>query len=113
MKVNFTSRHFKLHDKIEIEIKDRLETLEKLQEEIMHIDVILSFEKAVNSVKHCELIVKLRDKILTSNESAEEFILAADKACNKIESQIARIKDKHKEIDHTPLSEVVNEEENL
>ncbi len=109
MKVNFTSRHFKLHDKIETEIKDRLESLEKLQEEIMHIDVILSFEKAVNSVKHCELIVKLKDKILTSNESAEEFSLAADKAVSKIESQIARIKDKNKEIDHTSIKEIVTE----
>lgn len=109
MKVNFTSRHFKLHEKIENEIKDRIESLEKLQEEIMHIDVILSFEKAVNSIKHCELIVKLRDKMLTSNESAEEFILAADKACSKIEAQIARIRDKSKEIDHTSLKEAVNE----
>lgn len=109
MKINFTSRHFKLHEKIETEIKDRLEGLEKLQEEIMHIDVILSFEKSTNSIKHCELLVKMRDRILTSNESADEFILAADKAADKIESQILRIKDKHKEIDHTTLSQIAED----
>ncbi|CAN5657880.1 hypothetical protein BH10BAC5_BH10BAC5_04450 [soil metagenome] len=109
MKINFTSRHFKLHEKIENEIKDRLNSLEKLQEEIMHIDVILSFEKSTNSIKYCELLVKLRDRTLTSNESADDFLKAADQAVEKIETQIAKIKDKQKEIDHTSINEITNQ----
>lgn len=96
IKVNITSRHFKAHDTLQDYIKNEVENLGKYHEEIIHADVILSFDKAVNSVKNCEVMLKLRDKILTSKESTDDFVKSIDKALDKIETQLLKYKDKHK-----------------
>jgi len=95
IKVNITSRHFKAHDTIQEYLKNKIENLEKYHVEILHADVVLSFEKAVNSVKHCEIILKLRDKILTAKESNDDFIKSIDKAIDKIETQLVKHKGKN------------------
>lgn len=97
VKVNITSRHFKAHETIQEYIKNEIKSLEKYHVEILHADVVLSFEKAVNSVKQCEIILKLRDKILTAKESNDDFTKSIDKAIDKIESQIAKYKGKNKD----------------
>jgi len=96
IKINITSRHFKAHETLQEYIKSKIENLTRFNEEILHTDVILSFEKAINSVKICEIIMKLRDKIITSKENSDEFTKAIDKATNKIETQLLKYKDKHK-----------------
>ena len=96
IKVNITARHFKAHETLLEYVKAEIETLEKYNEEILHADVILSFEKAVNSVKNCEIILKLNDRMLTSKESTDDFTKSIDKAINKLESQIMKIKNKQK-----------------
>lgn len=107
IKVNITSRHFRAHETIQEYIKSEIETLGKYHEDILHADVILSFEKSVNSVKNCEILVKLRDKILTTKESTDDFIKSIDKAIDKIESQLLKYKDKHKTEKHDLKKEVM------
>ena len=101
IKINITSRHFKAHETLQEYIEKSIGNLSKYNEEILHADVILSFEKAVNSIKICELLVKLRDKTITSKESSEEFTKSVDKAVNKIEVQLKKHKDKHKKVKHS------------
>lgn len=100
IKINITSRHFKAHDTLQEYIKDEIEILSKYHEEILHADIILSFEKALHSVKNCEIILKLKNKILTSKESTDDFVKSIDKAIDKIETQILKYKDKHKAEKH-------------
>ncbi len=107
IKVNITSRHFKAHETLQDYIKNEVETLSKYHEEILHTDVILSFEKSMNSVKNCEIIVKLKDKILTSKESTDDFVKSIDKALDKIEAQILKYKDKHKAEKHDMKKEII------
>ncbi|MBV6478325.1 MAG: hypothetical protein HGGPFJEG_01076 [Ignavibacteria bacterium] len=106
IKINITSRHFKAHDTLQEYIEKSIENLSKYNEEILHADVILSYEKAVNSIKICELIVKLRDKILTSKESSEEFTKSVDKAIDKIEVQLKKYIDKHKRDKHSSQKQI-------
>jgi putative sigma-54 modulation protein len=107
IKVNITSRHFKAHETLQEYIKNQIENLARYHEEIIHADVILSFEKSINSVKNCEILVKLRDKILTSKEHTDDFIKSVDKAVDKIEAQILKYKDKHKAEKHDLKKEVI------
>lgn len=95
IKVNITSRHFKAHETIQNYIKSEIESLNKYHVDILHADVVLSFEKAVNSVKQCEIIIKLRDKIITAKESNDDYIKSIDKAIDKIETQIVKYKGKN------------------
>lgn len=96
MKINITSRHFKANESLQQYIKSKIEDLEKYDETIIHADVILSFEDASNNVQRCEIILKLRDKILTAKEDSEDFNKSVDMAMEKIEAQVHKYKDKHK-----------------
>ncbi|MBS1517121.1 MAG: ribosome-associated translation inhibitor RaiA [Bacteroidetes bacterium] len=96
MKINITSRHFKAHETLQEYIKSEIENLSRYNEDIIYADVILSFEKAVNSIKICEILIKIKDKNFTAKESSEEFVKSVDKAVDKIETQILKYKGKNK-----------------
>ena len=51
--------------------------------------------------KYCEIILKLKDKTLTSKEFSEEFDKAVEKSLLKIETQLYKYKDKNKNPKHT------------
>ena len=107
IKINITSRHFKAHETLQDYIKNEIETLSKYQEEILHADVILSYEKAVNSIKSCEINVKLRDKILAASESSDDYNKSIDKAIDKIETQLLKYKDKNKKEKNNVNKEII------
>ena len=111
IKINITARHFKAHETLQEHIKSEIETLARYHEEILHADVILSFEKSVNSIKNCELMVKLKDKVLTAKESSDEFEKSVAKGIEKVKAQLLKYKDKHKthkKLKHNPLKEEIN-----
>ncbi len=94
IKTNITARHFKAHDTLTDYLVQEINSLEKYQPNIIHADAILSFEKAVNSVKICEILLKLKDKTLTAKESSDDFVKSIDKAVEKIQTQLLKHKDK-------------------
>ncbi len=96
MKTNITARHFKARDSLQKYANDKIELLGKYSEDILFADVVLSFDKPPANNKHCEIIIKLRDKILTTKETSEDFTKAVDKATEKIEKQLYKYKDKNK-----------------
>ena len=110
IKISITARHFKAHETLQEFIKTEIETLSKYHEEILYADVILSFEKSINSVKNCELIIKLNDKMLTAKESSDEFNKSIDLAIVKVKAQLLKYKDKHKtnkKLKHNPIKEEI------
>ncbi|MDQ3194114.1 MAG: ribosome-associated translation inhibitor RaiA [Bacteroidota bacterium] len=96
IKINITARHFKAHETLQEFIKTQIETLGKYHEEILHADVILSFEKSTNSIKNCELVIKLKDKVLTAKEGSDDYNKSIDLAIGKVKVQLLKYKDKHK-----------------
>jgi putative sigma-54 modulation protein len=107
IKINITSRHFKAHETLQDYIKNEVENLGKYHEDILHADVILSFEKAVNSIKNCEVMLKLKDRILTAKEGTDDFVKSIDRAIDKIETQLLKYKDKHKAEKHDLKKEII------
>jgi ribosomal subunit interface protein len=100
MKINITARHFKAKESLRGYIKDKLEEIEKFNEDIIFTDVIFSYDKPPINQKHCEIIVKLKDKTITAKEFSDEFDKAVDKSMEKIETQLYKIKDKNKSQKH-------------
>ncbi len=96
MKIQITARHFKAKESTQDYINDKLENLSKYNETVIHADVILSFDKPPADTKHCEIILKLKDKTLTAKEGSAEFERAIDAAVLKIETQLYKVKDKQK-----------------
>jgi len=96
MKINITARHFKAKDSLQTYIKSKLEELEKFNENILYADVILSYDKPPMEAKYCEIILKLKDKILKTTESSADFSKAVDLALEKIGIQLHKYMDKFK-----------------
>ena len=73
MKVNITARHFKAKDSLQSYAKERIEELGRFNENILFADVIFSYDKPPADIKHCEIILKIKEKKITSKEAAGDF----------------------------------------
>jgi putative sigma-54 modulation protein len=100
MKINITARHFKAKESLQKLTQQKMELLGKYNEDIIFTDVIFSYDKPPINHKYCEIIIKLKDKILTAKEFADEFEKAVDKSIEKIETQLYKYKDKNKKPKH-------------
>jgi putative sigma-54 modulation protein len=100
MKINITARHFKAKESLQKYTSEKLDLLGKYNEDILHADVIFSYVKPPINHKHCEIIIKLKDKTMTATEFSDEFDKAIDKSLEKIETQLYKYKDKNKTQKH-------------
>ena len=105
MKINITARHFRAKDSLQKYANEKLGELEKYNENILHSEVIYSYDKPPLNIKYCEIIIKLRDKLITCKEGTDDFVTATDKALEKIEIQLYKYKDKIKSKRHTKPKE--------
>ena len=108
MNINITSRHFKANDEIQTYVRERLESLTKYHEEIIHADAILDQLTNSNNNCTCELIVKLKNKLLTTKTATEDFVKSIDQSVDVIEKQILKHKDKVKKDKHNTDKEKIN-----
>ncbi|MGH2574110.1 MAG: ribosome hibernation-promoting factor, HPF/YfiA family [Ignavibacteria bacterium] len=116
MKLIFTARHFKAHNSLKEFAESETEKLKRFYDGILKCDVILSYEKASNSVKTSEVIVTANTHhVFTSKESSDDFRISMEAAFDKVIVQIKKFKeklksnhtDKHlKQLEFNPLTEL-------
>jgi len=94
MNIQITSRKFRAKDSLKDFINSEVGSLEKVYEDILDIDVILSYENNINSTKEAEIILKVPGRILTSKEYSDDFKKSIAAAVSKLEKQLGRIKSK-------------------
>ncbi len=97
MTVTITSRKFKARDTLKTFINDEVETLKKYNDDIMDVEVILSYQKPNDNTKTTELIVKIPGTILTAKDEAEEYPISVRGAVEKMIRQLKKIKSKKNE----------------
>jgi putative sigma-54 modulation protein len=94
MKVKITARKFKARDALKDYIKGELEVLSKFNDDILDVEVILSYQNSKDSVKIAEIILKVPGQTLTMVEESEEFEISVKAAVNKLSRQLQKIKEK-------------------
>jgi putative sigma-54 modulation protein len=94
MNISITARKFKAHDTLREYIQDEVSSLEKFYDEILDIDVILSYENVNKSDKIAELLVKVPGQVLKATEKSEDFKKSISLAIEKINRQINKLKTK-------------------
>ena len=94
MNIQITSRKFRAKDSLKDFIKEELKSLEKFNDQILDVNVILSFTHPKDSIKTSEIIVGLPGKLITVIESSDEFEKAISGAVEKIKKQLNKIKTK-------------------
>ncbi len=94
MNITITARKFKAHDTLKEFIQDELKSLDKYSDEILDIDVVLSFQNAKDSIKTAEVILHVPGQTLAATEDTDDFKKSVSACIEKIEKQLSKIKTK-------------------
>ena len=94
MKVNITARKFKARDVLKEYIQGQLEELSIFSDDILDIEVILSFQNTKDSIKTAEILIKVPGQVFTAKEDSDEFEKSVKIAVGKLMRQMQKYKEK-------------------
>jgi len=96
MNVHFTARKFKAHQATKDRAIESVKRLDRYYDGILRTDIILSFERSINSLKMAEINLHVHGAILTAKEKTEDFHKSIDLAVDKLERQLSKYKSKQR-----------------
>jgi putative sigma-54 modulation protein len=94
MNIKFTARHFRAHADLKEHALETVKKLGKYYDGILTATVILSFERATNSVKRAEINLQVYGGILTASDESEDFVKSIDAASEKVMLRLQKYKTK-------------------
>ena len=94
MNITITARKFKAHDTLKEFISGEVSSLEKFNDEILDVDVILSYQNSKDSIKTAEIILQVPGHSLTAEGATDDFKKSVSFAVEKIGRQLEKIKTK-------------------
>ncbi len=94
MNVTITARKFKAHDTLKEYINAEVDSLSKFNDEILDVDVILSYVSSNVSIKNAEIILKVPGQTLTATESSDDFKKSVGSSVQKLARQLKKLKSK-------------------
>lgn len=94
MNIQITSRKFRAKDSLKDFIKGEIKSLERFNDQILDVNVILSFTHLKYSIKTVEIILQVPSKTISVTTSSSEFEKSVSQAIDKIEGQLRKIKTK-------------------
>ena len=94
MNIQITSRKFRAKDSLKDYIKKELNSLEKINEDIIDANIILGYTHLKDSIKNVEIQIKVPGKVLTASDESDEFKKSINKVKLKIEKQLKTLKSK-------------------
>ncbi len=94
MNIKLTARHFRPHADLKAHAQETVKKLGKYYDGIVGATVILSFERATNSVKRAEINLQVYGGILNASAETEDFDKSIDLASEKVMLQLQKYKNK-------------------
>jgi len=94
MNIQITSRKFRAKDSLKDYIKEEMKRLERFFDQILDVNVVLSFTHVTDSIKTAEIIVKVPGKVISVSSDSDEFEKSVDASIEKVIKQLKKIKTK-------------------
>jgi putative sigma-54 modulation protein len=94
MNIQITARKFRAKDSLKDFIREEIKSLEKFSDQIIEANVVLSFIHPKDSIKNVEIVLQIPGKVITVNESSEEFEKSLSLAIEKLKRQLTKVKAK-------------------
>ncbi len=94
MNITITARKFKAHDTLKEYINDEVASLEKYYDEILDVDIILSYQNSKESIKTAEIILQVPGQTLTATDKSDDFKKSVGLTVEKISRQLEKLKTK-------------------
>jgi len=96
MNINITSRKFKAKDSLKEFISKEVRSLERFSDDILDVDVVLSYLHNKDSIKIAEINVTIPGKNLLVTEESDEFSKSVIEAVDKLKRQLKKFKSKRR-----------------
>ena len=106
MNVTFTARHFRPHADVKHHAVEAVKKLGKFYDGILSATIVLSFERATNSVKAAEINLHVYGHVLSATEKSEDFVKSIDAATEKLALQLGKFKAKLRAKDKTKVRKI-------
>jgi len=110
MQVKFTARRFRAHPDIKDHAVESAKKLGRFYDGIVTADVILSYERASNSVKTAEINLHVYGAVLSAKEKSDDYYKSIDAAVEKLGVQLSKYKTKLHQKDKTRVRAIQNKE---
>ncbi len=108
MQVKFTARRFRAHPDIKDHALDSAKKLGRFYDGIVTAEVILSYERASNSIKTAEINLHVYGAILSAKEKSDDYYKSIDAAVEKLTMQLSRYKSKLHQKDKSRVRAIYN-----
>ncbi|MBX2989989.1 MAG: ribosome-associated translation inhibitor RaiA [Bacteroidetes bacterium] len=106
MDINFTARRFRAHSEIKEYAIEEVKKLQKLYDGIVRADIILFYERGVNSVKTAEIGLHVYGTKLLAHHGSNDYIKSIDNTVEKLGRQLSKYKSKLRGKDKTKVRRI-------
>ncbi len=94
MNISITARKFKLHDSLKDFINEEVTSLQKYNDNILHADIILSYQNLKSSVKKSEIVLHVPGQTFNAAEDSDDFKKSVSSSVDKLSRQLKKLKSK-------------------
>jgi len=94
MNIKITSRKFKARETLKDFVQKEVNSLNKYHDNILDVDVILSFQNPRDSVKIAEINVHIPGRSFFADQKSDEFEKSISSAVGKLTKQLKTLKSK-------------------
>lgn len=94
MNIQITSRKFRAKSSLKDFIRKEIKSLERFNDQILDVNVVLSFTHLKDSIKTVEIILIIPGKTITVTDSSDEFEKSVNASIEKIKKQLNKFKTK-------------------
>ncbi|TDJ54104.1 MAG: ribosome-associated translation inhibitor RaiA [Ignavibacteria bacterium] len=94
MNISITARKFKLHDSLKDFINEEISSLQKYNDNILHADIILSYQNVKDSVKKSEIVLHVPGQTFNAAEDSDDFKKSVSSSVDKLSRQLKKLKSK-------------------
>ncbi len=94
MNISITARKFKLHDSLKDFINEEISSLQKYNDNILHADIILSYQNVKDSVKKSEIVLHVPGQTFNAAENSDDFKKSVSSSVDKLSRQLIKLKSK-------------------
>ncbi len=106
MDINFTARRFRAHPDIKEYALDEVRKMDKIYDGILRAEIILFYERGINSLKTAEINLHVYGTVLTAHERTNDYIKSVDGAIDKVCTRLKKYKSKLHEKDKTKVRSI-------
>lgn len=106
MNIKFTARHFRPRAGLKEHALEEVRKLGRFYDGIVSATIILSYERATNSVKTAEITLHVYGRVLSATEKSDDYSKSINAAAEKLSLRLQKYKSRLHEKDKSRVRRI-------